>query len=730
MRTVSGYTASEYWDAIRQGNPTHAKMVFNYVGAPTLTDEDFDLSSGITVEDIINPDTDLVFGRAVMKQVTAGILVNDKTRSLQWEKPFQLFFGVEMEGVTKWCEIGLFYGKKPTRIDTQQAVEFIAYDGMSKFNKMAKGFFNSMTFSPAKKLSEICQRLCNYVGVTPPSTFPPDAIWDKKYGTKPCDDDSYTCRDLLALIAEVAGRYAKVEGNTLKLVWYEDHTEDITISESDQFAMEHEDISGYTWDMFDELTWDEADQMTWDEVGGYGFVYGISLMRVKQSRMSIELDYPEYNNPPIENVYLIAENPFFQISDPVADREYYIKPLYYRMNTFGGQLPMKAECVGNWLLESGDIVKIITGDWTINMPVFRKTMTWRGSVIDEIEVTGTRDRKPILPTAQGQIYNNNLIRIYVDDLRSEISGEYYQRKSGIEITTDGVAISGNKYVTIEAEDNKRWIFDDYGLRYRSIDPAITHLQFSSTYRRDTFGEAGICGLKNSSNDKHGRIAFWTTDQTTSIWSACLVFDCDETNGGKLYPYPGLTPYNTMRISLGNNSLENSAGWFWRGYIEYLYSLSIQAERINGKITSDGISIHPMGANERDIKITENDNRTIFRIIPYNGDNFGRIIIYNGEFGTPSSRQVKHNIKSLENFGEKIDKLNPVSFVYNNVKDNKTHLGLIYEDTVDVIPEICNEENHKGKTMYSINYPELIPILLKEIQDLRKRVAELERRCVE
>lgn len=87
----------------------------------------------------------------------------------------------------------------------------------------------------------------------------------------------------------------------------------------------------------------------------------------------------------------------------------------------------------------------------------------------------------------------------------------------------------------------------------------------------------------------------------------------------------------------------------------------------------------------------------------------------------SSRLVKHDIKPIAPVGEKLDKLWPVSFVYNKDKTETVHQGLIYEDTVGILPEICHEEDGQK----SINYIELVPILLKEIQDLRKRVAMLE-----
>ena len=73
-------------------------------------------------------------------------------------------------------------------------------------------------------------------------------------------------------------------------------------------------------------------------------------------------------------------------------------------------------------------------------------------------------------------------------------------------------------------------------------------------------------------------------------------------------------------------------------------------------------------------------------------------------------------------GEVIDKCTPVSFVYNDDESNKQHYGLIYEDTVDLLPVVCE----KTDGLETINYTEIVPVLLKEIQSLRKRVASLEK----
>lgn len=87
----------------------------------------------------------------------------------------------------------------------------------------------------------------------------------------------------------------------------------------------------------------------------------------------------------------------------------------------------------------------------------------------------------------------------------------------------------------------------------------------------------------------------------------------------------------------------------------------------------------------------------------------------------SSRSVKHDIQPMKDYGSQIDQLQTVSFVYNDDKHSKTRYGLIYEDTIDIMPEICVESGDSK----AINYVDLIPMLLKEIQNLRKRVSELE-----
>ena len=92
----------------------------------------------------------------------------------------------------------------------------------------------------------------------------------------------------------------------------------------------------------------------------------------------------------------------------------------------------------------------------------------------------------------------------------------------------------------------------------------------------------------------------------------------------------------------------------------------------------------------------------------------------GYIDPPSSREYKEDIKPIRT----IDRLEAVEFKYKDDEEKKTHFGLIYEDTIKIVPEICVQTPSKKK---AISYVELVPVLLKEIQELRKRVAELEKK---
>uniref|UniRef100_A0A6C0LK69 Peptidase S74 domain-containing protein n=1 Tax=viral metagenome TaxID=1070528 RepID=A0A6C0LK69_9ZZZZ len=95
---------------------------------------------------------------------------------------------------------------------------------------------------------------------------------------------------------------------------------------------------------------------------------------------------------------------------------------------------------------------------------------------------------------------------------------------------------------------------------------------------------------------------------------------------------------------------------------------------------------------------------------------------------PSDKRLKENIREIDNVN--LLKLNPVKYNFNYDEQKITHYGLIAQEVEEYFPELVNETYDKLKqtNIKSVNYIELVPMLLKEIQTLNLKMVELERNC--
>lgn len=118
-----------------------------------------------------------------------------------------------------------------------------------------------------------------------------------------------------------------------------------------------------------------------------------------------------------------------------------------------------------------------------------------------------------------------------------------------------------------------------------------------------------------------------------------------------------------------------------------------------------------------------DNFTI-ELIPETGVNsvfIKKNLQVANEITITSSEKEKENIKDINNDVNDILKLNPKEYNYNN--DSKLHFGLIAEDVENVYPNLVSN-TEVGK---SLNYLEILPLLLNKIKDLQNQIDELKRK---
>ena len=95
------------------------------------------------------------------------------------------------------------------------------------------------------------------------------------------------------------------------------------------------------------------------------------------------------------------------------------------------------------------------------------------------------------------------------------------------------------------------------------------------------------------------------------------------------------------------------------------------------------------------------------------------------FNVTSDYRIKENIYSLHVLSDEftVDNLKPVTYYNNQTK--KHDIGLIAHELQEEYPFLVNGEKD-GENYQSVNYIGIIGILIKEIQELKSRIALLEK----
>ncbi len=103
----------------------------------------------------------------------------------------------------------------------------------------------------------------------------------------------------------------------------------------------------------------------------------------------------------------------------------------------------------------------------------------------------------------------------------------------------------------------------------------------------------------------------------------------------------------------------------------------------------------------------------------------------------SDKRLKKDIQPLTLALNKVMEMNPVS--YHWIKDDgNTHLGFLAQELEQVLPEVVRkpEVNRtttdgrtpaKGEDLYAVNYSEIIPVLVKAIQEQQNQIRDLEQK---
>ena len=153
----------------------------------------------------------------------------------------------------------------------------------------------------------------------------------------------------------------------------------------------------------------------------------------------------------------------------------------------------------------------------------------------------------------------------------------------------------------------------------------------------------------------------------------------------------------------------------------------------GGVTSLNRNVYISATNENGLQFfTEDNDTSVQRMqILNNGDIImpGTIksnsAISATTFYSTSDYRIKDNVTPLNKTSLTIDQLNPV--IYDNQITNNKDIGLIAHEVQEHFPYIVTGEKD-GDVNQTVNYTGLVGILIHEIQQLKKRVSELEQKC--
>ena len=145
----------------------------------------------------------------------------------------------------------------------------------------------------------------------------------------------------------------------------------------------------------------------------------------------------------------------------------------------------------------------------------------------------------------------------------------------------------------------------------------------------------------------------------------------------------------------------------------------------GPVNANAITIEPANSRIR-VAHSSTANGVPYIQFDYNGTNIGSItqstttsVLYN----TTSDQRLKENIADAPEFGGVIDSIQVRQYDW---KSDGSHqrAGFVAQELVTVAPEAVHQPAD-AEEMMAVDYSKLVPMLVKEIQDLRKRLAALE-----
>jgi len=244
---------------------------------------------------------------------------------------------------------------------------------------------------------------------------------------------------------------------------------------------------------------------------------------------------------------------------------------------------------------------------------------------------------------------------------------------------------------------------------------------------------GSVGIGTSSPNSY---AGQTTLNINSAGVARLDLDIGDTMQGFLLAesgYTGLfTPSGSNYLVFGTNNTErmriDSSGNLLVGTTTNLIwnTTNLTGCIIGGNASSGGFSsIQVSRANDLTLLLNRLSSDGQIQAFARQGTQVGEITVTTSatSYNTSSDYRLKENIADADDAGSKIDAIKVRKFDWKADGSHQDY-GMVAQELMTVAPEAVSGDPESDEMM-GVDYSKLVPMMLKEIQSLRARVAQLE-----
>jgi hypothetical protein len=93
----------------------------------------------------------------------------------------------------------------------------------------------------------------------------------------------------------------------------------------------------------------------------------------------------------------------------------------------------------------------------------------------------------------------------------------------------------------------------------------------------------------------------------------------------------------------------------------------------------------------------------------------------------SDRELKDDIKPIENPLEKMEKIGGYTFDWNDKQQTYTgkDVGVIAQEIQEVLPQVVTT---RGNGYKAVKYEKIVPLLIESIKELNKKIEDIEKNC--